>query len=48
MEAPTKINEMADLSRESRENRYDSRPQIKPSMFLISYSWHIQAPQEYR
>lgn len=46
-EARTKIEEMADLARAYRDNPQESRPRIKPTMFFLSYFWHIQAPNEY-
>jgi hypothetical protein len=46
-EARDKIEKQADLAREHRDNNLDSEPAIKPTMFFLSYFWHIQAYEEW-
>ena len=46
-EARDKIDDQADLAREHRDNNLDSEPAIKPTMFFLSYFWHIQAYEEW-
>lgn len=41
------ISELAELAKEYRANSLDSEPRYKPSMFFLSYFWHIQSPTEY-
>lgn len=41
-DAANKIDKQADLAREHRDNNLDSEPAIKPTMFFLSYFWHIQ------
>lgn len=46
-EAAERINEHATLARTYRNNSIDAKPRYKPSMFFLSYFWHLQAPREY-
>ena len=46
-EAADSISSFADLAKDYRANSLDSEPRYKPTMFFLSYFWHIQAPTEY-
>lgn len=46
-EAADAIDNHAELAQRFRNNSLDAKPRYKPSMFFLSYFWHIQAPETY-
>lgn len=46
-DARNRIDQHAELAHRLRENSLDAEPRFKPSMFFLSYFWHIQAPEDY-